>query len=117
MSRIQLSFPVAALLVTPLASAGIAGEVQRGRVEAYASDYWTWSDTRSGWVVIEMEGDGDTDLDLFVYDDRGNLVASDARYEDYARVRFAVRAGELYHLEVRNLGDVWNAYYIDVDLR
>ena len=92
-----------------------ADELYHERVEAYSSEWGTWDCTGSGWLVVEMQGDGDTDLDLFIYDPNGNEVGSDQRFDDFGRVRVFVRRGQEYMIEVRNLGNVWNAFTLRFD--
>jgi hypothetical protein len=83
------------------------------RVEANATDsYRVW--VKAGdTVTIRVEGDGDTDLDLFVYDSNG-LVASDTRYGDSCFVRINVYSSGFIEIRVKNLGNVWNGYTIAV---
>lgn len=55
-------------------------------------------------------GDGDTDLDLRVYDQNGNLVASDLDFTDQCVVEFTPRWTGEFTVEIRNLGNVYNRY-------
>ena len=61
-----------------------------------------------GRVVVD--GDGDTDLDLFVYDERGRLLAVDNDGTDYCIAEFWVPRTQTIRIEIRNLGSVWNEY-------
>ncbi len=63
-------------------------------------------------VVI---GDGDTDLDLYVYDPAGRLVAKDDDETDRCYVRFFPRTSGTYTIKVVNRSDTLsNAYVIAV---
>ena len=61
---------------------------------------------------VSMVGDGRTDLDLFVYDEFGNLVASDIGLTDIASVSWFVPRTQTYTVRVVNLGSVSNFYSI-----
>ena len=62
--------------------------------------------------VISLSGDGDTDLDLYVYDENGNLIASDTGYSDQASVW--VRPNWTGHFTIRvvNRGSVYNDFTV-----
>jgi hypothetical protein len=53
-------------------------------------------------------GDKDTDVDLFVYDADGKLVASDVELSDLALVRWIPTKEQEYKIVVKNLGSVYN---------
>ncbi|MGQ0615191.1 MAG: hypothetical protein ACT4PV_15770 [Planctomycetaceae bacterium] len=59
-----------------------------------------------------IDGDDDTDLDLFVYDQNGNLIISDTRAGDAAGVYWTPRWTGPFRIRVVNLGTVWNHYVI-----
>jgi len=59
---------------------------------------------------IAVQGDGDTDLDLYVYNGSGQLVASDADDTDMCVVSFDVPQMARYHVHVVNHGSVYNRY-------
>jgi len=61
---------------------------------------------------IVVDGDGDTDLDLYVYDENGNLVASDTDYTDLCIVSWQpVWTGE-FTVVIQNRGSVYNEFDI-----
>lgn len=60
--------------------------------------------------LVALSGDGDTDLDLFVYDPYGNLVASDTDALDDCVARWLPRKAGTYRIQVKNLGRVYNNY-------
>lgn len=57
-------------------------------------------------------GDGDTDLDLYVYNQAGQLIAWDERYGDDCYVAFIPYRQETFTIMVKNRGRVWNRYQI-----
>ena len=60
-------------------------------------------------------GDGDTDLDLYVYDDNGNLVASDTDFSDNCYVSWTPRRSGYFTVKIKNLGNVPNCYLLMKD--
>jgi hypothetical protein len=63
-------------------------------------------------AVVAINGDHDTDLDLYVYDENGNLIGSDTDGTDTCVVRFHPKWTGTFRIEVRNLGRVYNKYEI-----
>ena len=59
---------------------------------------------------VAVVGDGDTDLDLYIYDEYGNLVCDDTGYTDRAYCSWTPRWEGAFEIEIRNLGDVYNEY-------
>lgn len=85
------------------------------RVEAYSSNYYTLRVRRGEHVDVWGRGDGDTDLDLYVFDPSDRLVASDEGYTDSMSVSFEARRSGTYTIQVRNLGSVWNAFTLKAE--
>jgi hypothetical protein len=103
-------------VLTTLASGNVLGGAVPGpsahidRVNAYSTDVYdivfeAWKD-----AVIYIEGDGDTDLDLYVYDQYGNEVCSDTDYSDIMYCAWMPTSTARYRLRIENLGGVWNEY-------
>lgn len=59
---------------------------------------------------IVVDGDGDTDLDVFVYDENGNLITSDTDGTDYCIVSWTPRWRGPFRVEIHNLGQISNIY-------
>jgi hypothetical protein len=114
-----------ATLLGLVALLGFAGMVEAGRIqgpgrdvrrcEAYSSV--TYYDTFRGGelAVVSIAGDGDTDLDLFVYDQFGNLVVQGIGLTDRETVSWTPFATGTYRIVVRNLGGVWNRYSLSTN--
>jgi hypothetical protein len=82
-------------------------------VQAFATDSWrVWVVAGYTYAVV-VNGDGDTDLDLFVNDVYGSLGIDDDR-TDYCVVRFRARTTGYIDIRVVNLGRVYNRYVIEV---
>lgn len=63
-------------------------------------------------AVIYVSGDGDSDLDLFVYDEAGQVVASATGPRDECVVRWQPERQGRFRVEVRNLGPAPNWYWM-----
>jgi hypothetical protein len=84
------------------------------RVEAYSTDRWTlWA--RGGTNLVEVIGDGDTDLDCYVYDRFGNFLGSDTDYTDHCIVRVHNPSAGNLVIRIENLGGVYNEYMLSVE--
>lgn len=80
------------------------------RVEAYSSVTYREVFRGGELAIVSIAGDGDTDLDLFVYDAFGNLVAQGIGLTDRETVSWVPPSTGTYRIVVRNLGGVWNRY-------
>lgn len=65
--------------------------------------------------VVSLVGDGSTDLDVFVYDEAGRLVAQGIGLTDVEVVTFTPARTARYRIEVRNLGNVRNRFTLMTD--
>lgn len=81
-------------------------------VKAYSTYTWTCSFVAERLAEIFVSGDGDTDLDLYVYDSNGNLIASDTDYSDDCYVTWVPRWTGKYYVKIVNRGGVYNRYVI-----
>lgn len=79
-------------------------------VKAFGTDVITLRFKGGENAVVTISGDGDTDLDLFVYDENGTLIASDTGGSDNCRVRFFPKKNGIFKIKVKNLGNVYNHY-------
>lgn len=93
---------------------GAVGGPKRGYGTVYARDYTYY--TAKFWAnelaEVLVSGDGDTDLDLYVYDENGNLITSDTDYTDDCYVRFYPRWTGTFTIKIVNRGGVYNNYVI-----
>ena len=61
---------------------------------------------------VAVVGDGDTDLDLYIYDANGNLIVADTDYTDRCLVQFVPRWTGTFRVRVVNNGYVSNRYVL-----
>jgi hypothetical protein len=86
------------------------------RVEAYDFDlYYPIVFTGGERAMVEVIGDEDTDLDLYVYDSNGDLVAFDESESDHCIVSWTPERTEHYTIVIVNLGDVYNEYLLQTN--
>ena len=82
------------------------------RVEANSSIYYEAAFRGGEVAIFEVVGDGDTDLDCFVYDEYGTLIVSDTDYTDHCVLIWTPGSTEAYSIVVKNLGGVWNGIVV-----
>lgn len=104
-------------LADDVAKAGARGAVGGPRaatyvVEARATDIFRVFFRGGEPAAVGISGDGDTDLDLLVYDENGNLICRADGPSDDEICRWTPLWTGVFRIEVRNLGRVWNRYRI-----
>lgn len=82
------------------------------RVLAGKTDVWPIRFRGGETAYVVVSGDGDTDLDLYVYDENGNLIASDYDSLDDCVVSFNPRWTGTFYIKIKNLGRVYNEYVL-----
>lgn len=73
--------------------------------------FQTISFRRGEWASVFIEGDGDTDLDLYVYDPSGTLVVMDDDNLDVCLAQWVPQRTGVYTIKVVNRGNVYNDYF------
>lgn len=63
-------------------------------------------------AMVIVSGDGDTDLDLSIYDENGNYITSDTDGSDDCVVTFTPRWTGKFKVKVKNYGRVYNRYVL-----
>jgi hypothetical protein len=86
-----------------------------GVVGARRADVYHMTFRAGDTTVIRVHGDGSTDLDLYVYDRFGNLIASDIRTGDDCAVWLTVFENGPFTIRVVNLGYESNLYTMSLD--
>lgn len=82
------------------------------RVEALDADLFELTFTEKREAIVSIAGDGETDLDLYIYDRHGNLIVCDEGTSDSCTVRFWPFRTGTFRIVVRNRGKVFNVYKI-----
>lgn len=81
-------------------------------VNGNSSDSYQISFIEGYLAEIFVSGDGDTDLDLYVYDSNGNLIAKDDDYTDDCYVRWVPAWTGRFIVKIVNRGPVYNKYVL-----
>ena len=63
-------------------------------------------------AAVAIAGDGDTNLDLFIYDENGNLICSSRRGSDREGCAWTPRWTGPFRIKVRNYGHLHNSYWL-----
>jgi len=82
------------------------------RVRAGATDVFTIKYRGNRTAEVAVIGDGDTDLDLFVYDENGHLICSDRDSTDRTYCAWEPSWTGKFKIKIENLGSVYNVYDI-----
>jgi hypothetical protein len=107
-------------LIDRLSSAGSKGNVD-GPVEhsdvvnANSTDVYEIQFAGDQTAGVLVRGDGDTDLDLFVFDEHDNLICSDEDSSDEAFCVWTPAWTGTFSVQVKNFGDVANRYEISTN--
>ncbi|MEO0481218.1 MAG: hypothetical protein AAF196_17250 [Planctomycetota bacterium] len=80
------------------------------RVLAQTVDVYRIEFRGDEFARVVVDGDGDTDLDLYIFDENGNLITSDTDLTDYCVCSWTPRWTGTFRIEIRNLGGVYNEY-------
>ena len=113
MKKIAIIAIIAIAGICPfVAKAGALGgaKVSNTSVRAHGTDRYTIVFRGGEHARVFVKGDGDTDLDLYVYDENGNLIAQDTDGEDTCLVNFQPKWTGKFIIRVVNRGRVYNRY-------
>jgi hypothetical protein len=103
-----------------LAGAAVAGPFDPNwasdtdTVDAYSTNYHDLYLDGGELINVRLQGECDADLDLFVYDENGNLIVSGTGYTDDEFVAFVPNSAGRFLIAVRNLGSAPCAYRLDI---
>lgn len=82
------------------------------RVLANRTDVYNIRFVGGRFAEVAVIGDGDTDLDLYVYDENGNLIVSDVDYTDNCYVSWNPIWTGNFKIKIVNRGGVYNRYVL-----
>lgn len=97
------------------ASAGtlsVAGMAKTEVVRAFTTDVYHVQFRGGEVAAVAIAGDGDTDLDLYVFDQAGNRICRSVRGGDAEACRWTPAWTGTFRIEVKNLGSMSNRYRI-----
>ena len=83
-------------------------------VSANTTRYHTYNLSKGECAQIVLDGDGDTDLDLYVYDSAGRLIESSTGYSDYEVLNITAYSNTTMTVKVVNRGSLYNQYDLSV---
>ena len=86
---------------------GMSDRVYGKSTESYKVKFWA-----NELAEVCVSGDGDTDLDLYVYDENGNLIGKDDDYSDECVVRWYPKWTGTFIIKVVNRGALYNNFAI-----
>jgi hypothetical protein len=116
-SKLAMVVLAAAALICPMAvnSAQAASGSDAACLLPYS--YVDYQDIYTGGEVfwVTVVGSGESDLDLFVYDEYGNLLASDTGYGAVSQVWVLPYYTQWMTISVENAGGVVDCYSITVN--
>lgn len=113
MKRMMSLVAVASVLFgNSIAQAGGPRVGKVDRVRVFTTDVYEMTFRGGELALVVVSGDGDTDLDLYVYDELGNLVAEDEDGTDQCLVRWAPLWRGSFVVKIVNRGAVYNNYLI-----
>jgi hypothetical protein len=102
-----------ALGAPPSTFAGAASPLSNGGVVSrHDSVVYTVTFMGGEPAAVEVIGDGDTDLDVYVSDENDNLIASAEGRGDHAVVRWQPRWTGPFTIRIVNRGSVSNRYVV-----
>lgn len=97
-------------------------EAARGRIgggvnwlthlPAGVTDYWEIPFYGNSYAELAITGDGDTNLDVAVTDENGNLICYDVSASDQFYCDFTPAWDGNFYVTVVNRGNVRNSYYL-----
>lgn len=93
---------------------GAVGGPRYGEGRVYGKAYTDyeikfWASELAEVIVI---GDGDNDLDLYIYDQNGNLIASDTDYTDQCVCRWVPAWTGAFRIRIVNRGAIYSDFAI-----
>ena len=109
----DLSATIQRLTASPRPRGAVGGPIyQYVEIEARTTRWFTAAFRGREYARIDVMGDGDTDLDCWVYDENGNLIDSDTDTTDWCILEFVPQWTGNFTLKITNFGYVWNGAII-----
>ncbi|MBA2340994.1 MAG: pre-peptidase C-terminal domain-containing protein [Pyrinomonadaceae bacterium] len=117
---VTMMFVVTALVLggtTPGFAKGAVGGAKTTdtSVKPRGTDVFTVKFEGNAYSRVTVSGDGDTDLDLYVFDANNNLVGKDDDNSDDCIVEWTPKWTGLFTIKVVNRGNVENVYHLETN--
>ena len=113
LSRLSRSRPAhARVRGAPATSEGTGAAVFA--VGAGSACYHPYRVTAGERIQIEVSGDGDTELDMYVYSPDGALIDEQSSYSDMESSYFTSYRSRIITVKIVNCGSVYNRYNLSV---
>ena len=95
------------------AAAGRIGTVNwLSHLSADQTDVWEVPFLGNAHAELTVLGDGDTNLDIAITDENGNLICRDVGWSDALHCDFTPAWDGYFYVTVQNMGPVQNSYYL-----
>lgn len=85
------------------------------RVEAGKITYYTYHARALKPARVVVIGDGDTDLDVYIFDSDANVIAEDSDELDVCVCEWIPKHSGDYIIAIKNWGNVYNEFTITVE--
>lgn len=89
--------------------------IKTDNVKANTTDIYRINFYGGRVAEVLVSGDGDTDLDLYIYDENGNLIDSDTDYSDDCYCSWYPKWTGAFKIKIVNRGNVYNRYTMYVN--
>jgi len=89
--------------------------VHRDSVRARTNDWYEVNFRGGEPARVVVIGDGDTDLDLYIYDQNGNQICTDTDYTDRLICSWNPAWTGPFRVKISNLGGVYNNYHLSTN--
>lgn len=84
-------------------------------VQSHSTDVWKIRVRGGVQTYVVVSGDGDTDLDVKIYDENGKIVADSENGCESDVLSFVPRWTAVYTIKIKNLGSVYNRYVLTMN--
>lgn len=104
-------------LAKPVQQGGTLGSttgpiVHNGRIDARSRLTYQVTFQAGELARVAVVGDGDTDLDLYIFDQNGNLIVQDIDFSDRCLVEWTPRWTGTFYIRIVNRGSVYNRFVL-----
>lgn len=84
-------------------------------ISAYTTDTYKIAFKENKKATVKVTGVGLTDLDLYIYDNNGNLIISDTKNSDDCECSWIPKWTGEFTIRIKNQGGIYNLYYMQTN--